>query len=204
MILQQWPACLECKQPSSKSTGSTFLRLPFSSSGPYMSSQAGIGGLYWIFPLPGCFWNIYRLLAAIQATWQETSKCVRGWIKKSLFLFPLSFHLMPPTLLHSVIAIHLFCLIFSCILPPSLLNQLFAKLTKSSLFNHSVNESICTISVIILLVPLWTFLLLLWIFLPLLYSFWAAGKQNYCDVLHFKFFSIGLLDLVFDIRKLSF
>lgn len=86
--------------------------------------------------------------------------------------------------LHSVIAIHLFCIIFSCILSPSFLNQLLSKLTKSSLVNHSLNEIIFTVSVITLLVLLWTFLLLL-------YAFQDAGKQNcanYCDVLHLEFF----------------
>lgn len=86
--------------------------------------------------------------------------------------------------LHSVIAIHFFCIIFSCILSPSVLNQLLSKLTKPSLFNDSLNEILFTVSVITLLVLLWTFLLLL-------YLLQGAGKQKcvyYCDVLHFKIF----------------
>lgn len=45
---------LEYKSLSSTNTGSTSLYLPSNSSSPYMSSQAAIGGLYWIFLLFLC------------------------------------------------------------------------------------------------------------------------------------------------------
>lgn len=135
-------------------------------------------------PLPSRFWNPSRLLAATQPTWQERSEFDERMDKEEPFFVHFVFSFDASSSLHSVIAIHLFCIIFSCILSPSFLNQLLSKLTKSSLVNHSLNETIFTVSVITLLVPLWTFLLLL-------YAFRDAGKQNcanYCDVLHLKFF----------------
>lgn len=91
---------------------------------------------------------------------------------------------LPSSSLYAVISIHLFRTIFSLVTSCSLLSQFLSKLTKSGLFNISLNEMILAVSVISLLVLCWTALLLL-------FPFGDGWKWNYTyhyDVLHFKFF----------------